>query len=71
MATPMITIRMDRGDVIYNRDRLTTAYLLRLDSEGRNSDVVCNLMAEYGISMAEAIDLAVAAKRCIERGIEP
>lgn len=71
MTTPTITIRMDRGNVVYNRDRLTTAYLLRLDSEGRNSEVVCKLMAEYGISMAEALDLTVAAKRCIERGIEP
>lgn len=71
MATPTITIRMDRGDVIYNRDRLTTAYLLLLDATDRGSSVVRHLMAEYRIGTAEALDLTVAAKRCIERGIEP
>ena len=71
MEAITITIRMDRGPVTYNRDRLVTTYLLLLYADDRRSSVVRHLMEEYGISMAEALDLTVAAKRCIERGIEP
>lgn len=71
MTNTTITVSMDRGPVTYNRDRLTTAYLLLLDAADRGSSVVRHLIDEYGIDMAEALDLTVAAKRCIERGIEP
>jgi hypothetical protein len=53
----------------FDRDRLETAMLLRLELDG--PEVVRALIADYGIDRGEAIELAAAAAVCERKGIEP
>lgn len=69
--TKAITIPWDGRSRTFNRDLLETATLLWLDHDGDNRKVYRALVTEYEVSTSEASELTVAARICVERGIEP
>ncbi len=56
---------------VFNRDRLRTAYLLRLDHPTDARAVMNRLMSEFGIERQEALRLTLGAAACVNNGIEP
>lgn len=73
-----ITLPFDAGSQTYDRDKLTTAYLVLLDvldtrEKASLSDahaVAARLRHDHGFT-TDAITYAVGARICSERGIEP
>lgn len=62
-----VTVQIPGFPGVFNRDRLETAMLLRMD--GR--DAVMEMVCVYGYTPPEARRYALAARHCIERNIEP
>lgn len=68
---PWIMIPFESGARRVNRDRLATALLLRMDHPTEAAVVARRLQEEFGIEKAEAFELTLATRYCLERGIEP
>ncbi len=66
-----ITIPFDTGSETFDRDQLATAALLWLEHDGDRQAVRAALVDDHGINPANAIYLTVAARICVEHGIEP
>ena len=70
----IIAITQSNGTTsMYNRDRLSTAYLLLLDewSDSRGRLVVGKLENEYGFSHADAMKYTIVASLLLRHNIEP
>lgn len=70
----IIAVTQSNGTTrMYNRDRLTTAYLLLLDewADGRGRLVVDKLENEYRFSHADAMAYTIAASMLLRHDIEP
>ena len=66
-----ITVHVAGAPRVFNRDRLHTAYLLRLDHPDDASAVMGALIDDFGIERQEALRLTLGAAACVNNGIEP
>jgi hypothetical protein len=69
--TGTIRIPFGMGEQTFSRDSLATAILLHLDAPGDPMAVRRALINDYDMSPSTANYLAVGARICVERGIEP
>lgn len=69
--TATITVHVSGHPRVFNRDRLRTAYLLRLDHPTDARAVLDRLEAEFGFDHFEALRLTLGAAACVTNNIEP
>lgn len=70
-----IRVRLDGWTADLDRDTLTTAILVRLDVPGRLDSARATAIAAQRLRdefrVRDSLTYAVAARRCIQEGIEP
>ncbi len=66
-----ITVHVAGAPRGFNRDRLRTAYRLRLDHPDDAQAVLGALIDDFGIDRQEALRLTLGAAACVNDWIEP